>query len=125
MWDEARCPADGERGDAPRQHIDALSRLCDGVGVRVVHPSNPRAPAQAMGLVMFYLPPHVKMEPRGHLPEECYVILRGRGVMTLNGEEHEVSAGAFVHLPPWCEHGIKNTGDETLEVLICTAPPNR
>ncbi len=98
---------------------------CEGIGVRVVHPSNPRAPAQAMGLVMFYLPPHVKMEPRGHLPEECYVILRGRGVMTLNGEQREVSAGTFVHLPPWCEHGIENTGDETLEVLICTSPPNR
>ena len=109
----------------PRDGTPVRYPGCDGIGVRVVHPSNPRAPAQAMGLVMFYLPPHVKMEPRGHLPEECYVILRGRGVMTLNGEQREVSAGTFVHLPPWCEHGIENTGDETLEVLICTSPPNR
>ena len=100
----------------PRDGTPVRYPGCDGVGVRVVHPSNPRAPAQAMGLVMFYLPPHVKMEPRGHLPEECYVILRGRGVMNLNGEEREVSAGTFIHLPPWCEHGIENTGDETLEV---------
>ena len=97
---------------------------CEGIGVRVVHPSNPRAPAQNLGLVMFYVPPHVVLEPGSHHTEECYVIVRGRGTMTLNGERREVSAGTFIHLPPWCEHGVENTGDETLEILICTSPPN-
>lgn len=97
---------------------------CDGIGVRVVHPSNPKAQAQALGLVMFYIPPHVKLESGSHFPEECYVVLRGAGVMTLNGERREVSVGTFIHLPSWCEHGIENTGDETMEVLICTSPPN-
>ena len=97
---------------------------CDGIGVRVVHPSNPQAPAQNMGLVMFYLPPHVVLEPGSHHTEECYIVLRGRGTMTLAGERVEVQAGTFIHLPPWCEHGVENTGDETLEILICTSPPN-
>jgi mannose-6-phosphate isomerase-like protein (cupin superfamily) len=97
---------------------------CDGIGVRVVHPVNPAAPARNLGLVMFYVPPHVALEPGSHWPEECYVILRGKGVMTLAGEKVPVEAGTFIHLPPWCEHGIENTGDETLEILICTSPPN-
>lgn len=97
---------------------------CDGLGVRVVHPVNPKAPAQNMGLVMFYVPPHVMLQPGSHHTEECYVILRGHGTMTLAGEAVPVRAGMFVHLPPWCEHGIENTGEETLEVLICTSPPN-
>jgi len=97
---------------------------CEGIGVRVVHPANPNAPAENLGLVMFYLPPHVVLEPGSHHTEECYVILRGRGTMTLAGEPREVRAGMFVHLPPWCEHGVENTGDETLEILICTSPPN-
>ena len=97
---------------------------CDGVGVRVVHPANPKAPAKNMGLVMFYVPPHVALEPGCHYTEECYVILKGQGVMTLAGKKVPVKAGMFVHLPSWCEHGIENTGDETLEVLICTSPPN-
>ncbi len=97
---------------------------CDGIGVRVVHPANPQAPAENLGLVMFYVPPHVVLEPGSHHTEECYVIIRGSGTMTLNGEKRDVSAGTFVHLPPWCEHGIENTGDVTLEVLICTSPPN-
>jgi mannose-6-phosphate isomerase-like protein (cupin superfamily) len=97
---------------------------CDGVGVRIVHPVNPKAPAKNLGLVMFYVPPHVELEPGCHHTEECYVILRGEGTMTLAREKVKVSAGMFIHLPPWCEHGIENTGEETLEILICTAPPN-
>ena len=100
-------------------------RNCEGIGVRILYPSNPKAPAQNMSLVMFYVPPHVELEPgTGHHTEECYVILRGKGTMTLADEKVEVEAGTFIHLPPWCEHGIENTGDETLEILICTSPPN-
>ena len=97
---------------------------CDGLGVRIVHPANPNAPAENLGLVIFYIPPHVLLEPGSHYTEECYVILKGEGTMTLAGEEVAVKAGMFIHLPPWCEHGIENTGNETMEVLICTSPPN-
>ena len=97
---------------------------CDGVGVRVVHPVNPKAPAKNLRLVMFYVPPHVVLDPGSHHTEECYVILRGQGTMTLAGEKVKVRTGMFIHLPPWCEHGVENTGEETMEILICTAPPN-
>lgn len=97
---------------------------CDGVGVRVVHPSNPKAYTEAMGIVMFYLPPHASLAPGSHYTEECYCILKGHGTMTLAGEKVEVGPGTFVHLPPWCEHGVENTGNETLEMLLCTVPPN-
>ncbi len=97
---------------------------CDGVGVRVVHPSNPKAPSRNMSLAMLYLPPHASLGVSSHETEECYTILRGQGTMTLAGKKVEVRAGTFIHLPSWCEHGVENTGDETLEILICTAPPN-
>ena len=41
-----------------------------------------------------------------------------------NGRKEHVRKGQFIYLPPWCEHGIENTGTETLVVLICTSPPN-
>ena len=108
----------------PQDGLPVKYSGCEGIGVRVVHPSNPRAPAKDLGLVMFYLPPHVVLEPGSHHTEECYVVIRGKGTMTLNGIKREVSAGTFIHLPPWCEHGVENTGEETLEILICTSPPN-
>ncbi len=97
---------------------------CHGVGVRVVHPVNPNAPAQNLGLVMFYVPPHVVLSPGSHETEETYVILEGKGKMTFARYEREVQKGDFVYLPPWCVHGIENTGNETLVVLIATSPPN-
>jgi mannose-6-phosphate isomerase-like protein (cupin superfamily) len=97
---------------------------CRGVGVRVVHPVNPQAPAKNLGLVMFYVPPHVVLQPGSHETEETYVILEGCGRMTFSTSQREVKKGDFVYLPPWCEHGIENTGTETLVVLIATSPPN-
>jgi len=97
---------------------------CEGIGVRVVHPSNPKAPAQNFGQVVFFVPPHTVLQPGSHESEESYYILRGRGVMTLAGKRVDVEPGMFVHLPPWCEHGIENTGDESLDVLITTSPPH-
>lgn len=97
---------------------------CHGVGVRVVHPVNPNAPSKNLGLVLFYVPPHVVLTPGSHETEETYVILEGRGKMTFARFEREVKKGDFVYLPPWCVHGIENTGTETLVVLIATSPPN-
>src|SRR5512147_1556939 len=73
---------------------------CHGVGVRVVHPVNPNAPAKNLGLVMFYLPPHVVLTPGSHETEETYIILEGKGKMTFARFEREVQKGDFVYLPP-------------------------
>ena len=97
---------------------------CHGTAVRVVHPVNPNAPANNLGLVMFYLPPHVVLEPGSHETEETYVILEGEGEMTFARDKRKVKRGDFVYLPPWCVHGIENTGIEPLVILICTSPPN-
>lgn len=97
---------------------------CQGIGVRVVHPSNPKAPAQNFGQVVFFVPPHVVLPPGSHENEESYFILKGKGTMMLAGKKVEVQAGMFIHLPPWCEHGVENTGDQSLEILITTSPPN-
>jgi mannose-6-phosphate isomerase-like protein (cupin superfamily) len=98
---------------------------CAGLGVRVVHPANPAAPAKNLGLVLFYLPPHTTLLPPGHHPtEETYVILEGEATMTFERSTRKVKKGDFIYLPPWCLHGIENTGTETCVVLICTSPPN-
>jgi mannose-6-phosphate isomerase-like protein (cupin superfamily) len=73
---------------------------------------------------MFYVPPHAVLAPGSHETEETYVVLEGRGRMTFSRFTREVQKGDFVYLPPWCVHGIENTGTEMLVVLIVTSPPN-
>ena len=97
---------------------------CHGLGVRVVHPANPNAPAKNIGLVLFYIPPHAVLKPGYHETEETYVILEGSGRMTFASYQRDVKKGDFVYLRPWCTHGIENTGNESLVVLIATSPPN-
>ncbi|MEX0679642.1 MAG: cupin domain-containing protein [Pirellulales bacterium] len=107
-----------------QQGVPVVYPDCVAPAVRVVHPVNPNAPAKNMGLVMFYVPPHALLAPGSHETEETYVILEGQGTMTFGSGPRPVKRGDFVYLPPWCLHGIENTGTEMLVVLICTSPPN-
>jgi mannose-6-phosphate isomerase-like protein (cupin superfamily) len=92
--------------------------------VRVVHPTNPKAPSVNHSIVMLYVPPHAEMSLHSHETEETYVIISGSGTMYRNGGNQEVGVGHFIFMPPWCDHGIKNTGTEMLTVLLATSPPN-
>ena len=103
----------------PLQYADFM-----GVGVRMVHPCNPRAPARNLGYSYLYVPPHVVQEPGGHEVEEAYICLKGEGYIYLNGKKQVFTPNTWVWLPPWTEHGIDNTGNETMEILVMSGPPN-
>lgn len=48
----------------------------------------------------------------------------GRAIADALGDNGARVVHSDVQLPPWCEHGIENTGNVKMEVLIFTAPPN-
>lgn len=56
---------------------------------------------------------------------EVYYILRGRGVMEIDGERREVGPGAAIYIPPDAEQCIHNTGKEVLEFICLVDPPWR
>ena len=62
--------------------------------------------------------------PHHHPEVQIYIIVAGHGRMWVGGESKEVSAGELIHVPSGSQHGIENTGNDMLEVLICTSPPN-
>lgn len=49
-----------------------------------------------------------------HDQAETYYVLAGRGVVTIDGAEHEVGPGSAVFVPGRVEHGARNTGTGTL-----------
>ncbi|MGL4766965.1 MAG: cupin domain-containing protein [Formosimonas sp.] len=51
--------------------------------------------------------------------EELYIVLEGRGIVTL-GQGHyvEVLAGDVIRNPPGGEHGLRNTGAETMRLVV-------
>ena len=57
-----------------------------------------------------------------HEPEQCYYIIKGKGLMVIEGESAEVFAGDAVLIPSGLKHGIRNTGHDVLEYLTANAP---
>ena len=52
-----------------------------------------------------------------HPPAEVYYVFAGAGLMTVDGREIPVKAGSAVFIPGMAEHGIRQTGNETLRLF--------
>ncbi|KAF2267647.1 RmlC-like cupin [Lojkania enalia] len=47
-----------------------------------------------------------------HQQAEIYYIIQGRGVVPIDGVEHQVEKGSVIFIPGDAEHGIQNTSQE-------------
>jgi quercetin dioxygenase-like cupin family protein len=56
-----------------------------------------------------------------HQPGEIYYILDGEGIITIDGEEHVVTAATAIYIPGNSEHGIRNSGDSLLRFFYAFA----
>jgi mannose-6-phosphate isomerase-like protein (cupin superfamily) len=93
-------------------------------GARIIHPTNPKTPDAKLGLSVLYVPPGCRMDIHDHVAEEVYIIASGTGEMLYADGSQPVSVGDYIYLPPWCLHGIVNTGREMLTVILALTPPN-
>jgi mannose-6-phosphate isomerase-like protein (cupin superfamily) len=50
--------------------------------------------------------------------EEVYIILKGKGVMTIEGVEHEVDQGDIIVNKPGGTHGLRNPGPGEIELIV-------
>jgi mannose-6-phosphate isomerase-like protein (cupin superfamily) len=55
--------------------------------------------------------------------EQVYVVVRGRGQMSVAGDTGDVSEGDLVLVPPATDHAISNTGDGELACVSVQSPP--
>ena len=57
-----------------------------------------------------------------HEPEQCYYIIKGKGLIKIEDEEKTVEPGDAIYIPSNKTHGIKNIGNEVLEYLTANTP---
>ncbi len=94
-----------------------------GFVIRVIHPQT--TDSKSLSVSMMYLAPGGKMDPHEHKTEEAYIILEGEGEGYFGFEKPiKIEKGMFIHLPSYAEHGLKNTGDQVMTVIVCTSPPS-
>jgi mannose-6-phosphate isomerase-like protein (cupin superfamily) len=80
------------------------------------------APGGEMSITWVDVEPGSQQPPHSHHPQQVYVITRGSGRMKVGDEERDVSVGHMVFIPQNTEHGITNTGDETLTYVSAATP---
>ena len=80
--------------------------------------------ARAFGFNYFTIPAGREGREHDHADddmEEVYVVIRGSGVMRVDGEEVELRAGRFVRVDP-ASTRVPIAGDEGLEFVTFGAP---
>ena len=55
--------------------------------------------------------------------EQAYVVVRGRGTMSVAGDTQEVGEGDLILVPPATEHSIGNEGQTELACVSIQSPP--
>jgi mannose-6-phosphate isomerase-like protein (cupin superfamily) len=55
--------------------------------------------------------------------EQAYVVVRGRGSMSVAGDTQEVGEGDLILVPPATEHSISNAGEDELACISIQSPP--
>jgi mannose-6-phosphate isomerase-like protein (cupin superfamily) len=94
-----------------------------GIGFQLVYPAGGEDAAD-WGFGRAVVPPGASTEPHDHPEHEAFVLLRGCGIMTVDGEERAVAAGDVVLIPAGAEHRLRNTsGSVELEFLDIYWPP--
>ncbi len=80
------------------------------------------APGGELSITWVDVSPGGEQPPHSHAPQQVYVITRGSGRIKVGNDEREVTTGQMVFIPPNTEHGIVNTGDETLTYISAATP---
>jgi len=87
-----------------------------GGGYEIVHES----PGLEIGVYVLVAPEPDRQQP--HVDDEVYVVLGGRGVLTVGDESVEVSEGQAAFVPAGADH--KFIGYEGLSVLVVFSRPH-
>jgi mannose-6-phosphate isomerase-like protein (cupin superfamily) len=90
--------------------------LAAGGGYEIVH----RSPGLELGVYVLVAPEPDRQQP--HDDDEVYVVLEGRGVLTVEGREIPVQEGKAAFVPAGAEHRF--TGYEGLSVLVVFTRPS-
>jgi len=85
-------------------------------GYEIVH----RSPGLEIGVYVLVAPEPDRQSP--HEDDEVYVVLEGRGVLTVEDEQIPVEEGKAVFVPAGAEHRF--TGYEGLSMLVIFRRPN-
>lgn len=79
-----------------------------GCDLRRLYPWEGVADPKFWGAAIASIRPGEATSPHSHDEEETFVIMSGRGVITVSGAQREVATGDVIYLPRGSEHTLAN-----------------
>jgi mannose-6-phosphate isomerase-like protein (cupin superfamily) len=77
-----------------------------------------------MSVTWLEVPEGIDQELHSHEEaEQVYIVVSGRGTMTVAGDTQEVGEGDLVLVPPATDHSIANSGTTDLCCVSVQSPP--
>lgn len=68
--------------------------------------------------------PNTGIPVHTHDPQvDSIFVVAGRGEAFVNGKWENIEAGGYIFVPSTEEHGIRNTGDNSLKLFVHHSPP--
>ncbi len=98
--------------------LDALEKLAEQA-----QPYHEFLRRRGMSLGIYVLPVGGQDQQHPHTADEVYVILRGRGALRVQGQNHEVHPGSVISVEHGEEHSFVDI-TEDLHILVIFAPPD-
>jgi len=92
-------------------------------GLPTQHLVSGRDGARQLFVAQQWLEPGQRVFLHTHPVEEVLTFLAGAGEAMLGGETVAIGAGTSLYIPPGLVHGFRNTGRETLHVLVVFPQP--
>jgi mannose-6-phosphate isomerase-like protein (cupin superfamily) len=90
----------------------------DGSTIRELHHTAAQSLAEAT------LEPDQATQRHYHrATEEIYFVVKGSGMMEVDGERTQIRPGDAVLIPPGAWHTLENNGTSELRILCCCVPP--
>jgi mannose-6-phosphate isomerase-like protein (cupin superfamily) len=86
----------------------------------LISPQN--SSSQNLSIQISTIPAGSEQPVHAHEPEQCYYIIKGTGLMIIEGDTREVTSGDAIYIPSNKKHGIKNLGNTDLEYLTANSP---
>ena len=69
----------------------------------------------------FEVPGGGLVDPHSHPTHEFYYVMNGKGVMTIDGEDRDISQGDLVYIPPDKVHSLRPISDHAPIHCFCFA----
>jgi quercetin dioxygenase-like cupin family protein len=101
------------------EHPRSLSKLIAG-------PKSQGCKREKFDFLVSIFDPGGGVEPHSHEgtgTEHIFYILKGQGVVVLDGEKHAVKSGTTIWIPADAKHSLMNTSNEPLFMAVFSVPP--